>query len=533
MQTLRRARRSQSFAPSPVEVERSLKRLFVLSGATSAAVVAVVVAVLGFVQANRTYLALGLVGAVIAAAGALVGLSDEPNFSIITVLVGASFGGAGLVGWRGDVPLALAAALGAAAVSCTLVLLDRRFTIVGALATPIVAGLVVLRFEAPWAVRIGGFMVAAAIFAAMCLVHLAVTRRYRRLPALLHSLIASTAEAVIVVDSNQSIQMFGGSSEALLGYRSADILGKPFGMLLPLRLRKAQSRQIGQLLEGCDSKGSSELGSQAVIRHRSGAEISVGASFSRFRLDDGRCFVAVLLRDLRPEEAARERLSTLAESRLRLLASVSHELRTPLTAVVGFSELLLSDDAELTRRERREALETIRREAHDVAGVLDDLLVASRLELDQVPLSVGEVDLVDQARHVAASIAAQGVVEVPSSSQVDLVVVGDAARVRQVIRNLVGNALKHGTPPVRIEVERDGEHVVLKVIDGGPGPCPEVADAMFDAFVSGNVPAGRPGSFGLGLSISRSLARAMGGEVEFRRVEDETHFLLRLPLATS
>lgn len=533
MNTLRRSRRSQPFAPSPAEVERSLKRLFVLSGAAAAAFVGVTVATLGLVQANRTYLALGLVGAVIAAAGALVGRSNEPNFSIITVLVGASFGAAGLVGWRGDVPLAVAAALGAAAVSCTLVLLDRRFTIVGALATPIVAGLVVLRFEAPWTVRIVGFVVSATIFAAMCLVHLAVTRRYRRLPALLHSLIASTAEAVIVVDSNQNVQMFGGSAEALLGYRSPDVLGKPFGMLLPLRLRKGQSRQIEQLLGGCGSKGASDLGYQVVIRHLSGAEISVGASFARFSLDDGRCFVSVLLRDLRPEEAARERLSTLAESRLRLLASVSHELRTPLTAVVGYSELLLSDDVELTRRERREALETIRREAHDVAGVLDDLLVASHLELDQVPLRVTEVDLLDQARHVAASIAAPGVVGLPSSSAIGPIVAADAARVRQVIRNLVGNALKHGEPPVRIEVEWDGDRGVLRVIDGGPGPCPEVAEAMFDAFVSGNVPAGRPGSFGLGLSISRSLARAMGGDVEFCRVDDETHFLLSLPLATS
>lgn len=533
MQTLRGSRTSPSFAPSPAEVERSLKRLFVLSGAISAAFVAVVLAVLGFVQANLTYLALGLVGAAIAASGVLVGRSDEPNFSIITVLVGASFGGAGLVGWRGDVPLAMAAALGAAAVSCTLVLLDRRFTIVGALATPIVAGLVVLRFEASWAVRIVGFVAAAAVFAAMCLVHLAVTRRYRRLPALLHSLIESTAEAVVVVDSNQNVQMFSGSSEGLFGYRPSDVLGKPFGMLLPIRLRRNHSRLTTRLFTDCGAQDSPQLGRRIVIRHRSGAEISVGASFSRFRLDDGRCFVSVLLRDLRPEEAARERLSTLAESRLRLLASVSHELRTPLTAVVGFSELLLSGEVELTRRERREALETIRREAHDVAGVLDDLLVASRLELDQVPLRVGEVDLVDQARHVAASIAAQGAVDLPSSSQVDPVVLGDAARVRQVIRNLVGNALKHGSPPVRIEVERDGEHGVLKVIDAGPGPCPEVADSMFDAFVSGNVPAGRPGSFGLGLAISRSLARAMGGDLEFLRLDGETHFILSLPLVTS
>jgi signal transduction histidine kinase len=101
-----------------------------------------------------------------------------------------------------------------------------------------------------------------------------------------------------------------------------------------------------------------------------------------------------------------------------------------------------------------------------------------------------------------------------------------------VIRNLVANALKHGGPTVAVSVAESGTEGAVHVTDAGAGPSPEIEALMFDAFVSGHVPDGRPGSFGLGLSISRRLARAMGGDVRYDRVEGHTRFSLHLPLAT-
>jgi signal transduction histidine kinase len=230
--------------------------------------------------------------------------------------------------------------------------------------------------------------------------------------------------------------------------------------------------------------------------------------------------------------SVRDHYSRLADSRLSLLASVSHELRTPLTGVVGFAELLLSGGGELEEPERRDALLTICREAGDVAAVLDDLLVASRLELDNMPVAGLPVDLAAQVRQVVEGFSPVSARAIEVTADTAPRVTADPARVRQVIRNLVANALKHGGPTVALSVEESGIEGVVHVTDDGSGPSPEVEARMFSAFVSGHVPDGRPGSFGLGLSISRRLARAMGGDVRYDRVGGHTRFSLHLPLTT-
>ena len=233
--------------------------------------------------------------------------------------------------------------------------------------------------------------------------------------------------------------------------------------------------------------------------------------------------------------AIRDYYARLADSRLSLIASVSHELRTPLTGVVGFAELLLAGGGGadgLDGAEKRDALLTICREAGDVAAVLDDLLVASRIELSSLPVAGVPVDLAAQVRQVVEGFAMVAPRPIEVAASIAPRVIADPTRVRQVIRNLVGNALKHGGPTVGVSVSESGTEGVVHVTDDGAGPSPEIEPLMFDAFVSGHVPEGRPGSFGLGLSISRRLARAMGGDLRYDRVGGHTRFSLHLPLTT-
>jgi two-component system sensor histidine kinase MtrB len=111
----------------------------------------------------------------------------------------------------------------------------------------------------------------------------------------------------------------------------------------------------------------------------------------------------------------------------------------------------------------------------------------------------------------------------------DVLCWADPNRVRQIVRNLVSNAIKHGGPTIDVYLEGDGDRAVLTVSDNGAVMNPELEQRMFDRFVHDGVETLLTGSIGLGLSIARSLARTMGGDIRFVRAGGWTNFEVSLP----
>jgi len=201
----------------------------------------------------------------------------------------------------------------------------------------------------------------------------------------------------------------------------------------------------------------------------------------------------------------------------RFLAAVSHEMRTPLNGILGMAQLLRS---QLADPQQGQQLEIMRRSARHLQNVISDLLDLSRiefgrLEIEHEPFSVSET--VREVNELLASIALDKGVDF----QVHLVqplperVRGDASRVKQVLHNLLGNAIKF-TPAggrVVLEAAATPQGLRFSVRDNGQGIAPDEVERIFDAFAqAGAAPARRAGT-GLGLTISRQLARAMGGDV--------------------
>ena len=215
---------------------------------------------------------------------------------------------------------------------------------------------------------------------------------------------------------------------------------------------------------------------------------------------------------------------TRSEERMRaFVADASHELRTPLSGIRGFAELYrmgaLADEADVKRTMSRIESEAVR-----MSGLVEDLLTLARLD-EQRPLQLAPMDLrtlaadalhdttaLDPTRPVRLTGAAGATT--PGAA----LVLGDEARLRQVVTNLVGNAVKH-TPagtPVRIGVGTvDGEGV-LEVADEGPGLTPEQAVRVFERFYRVDASRSRRdgGGAGLGLAIVSALTQAHGGRVE-------------------
>lgn len=222
--------------------------------------------------------------------------------------------------------------------------------------------------------------------------------------------------------------------------------------------------------------------------------------------------------------AAAEQATTAKD---RFIAAVSHELRTPLTAVLGFAEILKTS-ANLTTVERVAMMKAITEEATDLAYLIDDLLVTARGEIGQLSIADSPIAL----RHVVESVvAASGIGPslrvVPGGEAV--VARGDPVRIRQIVRNLVENARKHGGKMIEIELSQEDSRVLLEVRDNGAGISADVAERAFHRYQHFDERVGLTESLGLGLTVSAQLATLMGGALRYDRRDEWTVFTLTLP----
>ena len=222
-----------------------------------------------------------------------------------------------------------------------------------------------------------------------------------------------------------------------------------------------------------------------------------------------------------------ERLTLLDRQKNEFLAAVSHELRTPLTSVLGFAEELAAHPS-LEAEDRAAMAQTISNEARSMEAIVQDLLVAARLQEGQ---TIGVV--VERIPDPAESVRSLATVEarVFDSDPGASAVLADQGRFHQIVRNLLDNAVRHGSPPVEVEVRRRGGLVQIVVRDVGPGVAAEIRDLVFDKYYTSVRPDGRAPTTGIGLWVSRELARLLGGDLVLTDSSGGAEFVLSLPAA--
>ncbi|GBE25201.1 aerobic respiration control sensor protein ArcB [bacterium BMS3Bbin02] len=238
----------------------------------------------------------------------------------------------------------------------------------------------------------------------------------------------------------------------------------------------------------------------------------------------------VVVRDITERKSAENHLRELVRSKDEFIASVSHELRTPLTAVIGFAELLRDTGANLSPGESEEMIRSITEQASDIANIVEDLLVAARAEIDTLHVNEVPVHLRAQLTQVLETT------RVASPHQIEIVgqpviALADPGRVRQILRNLLTNAARYGGTHIQIRMHSDGSSAFLQVCDDGPGVPEHDSETIFEPYRRSHVTPGRPGSVGLGLTVSRTLARLMGGDLTYRYDNGISIFELTLPVS--
>ena len=343
--------------------------------------------------------------------------------------------------------------------------------------------------------------------------------RARRAAEQLAVIVEGSHDAILSTSAALRIQTWNPGAERLLGRAPVEAVGMHLGEVLPVAADAAEWERVAAELR----LGRTVRMDTAAV-HAGGERIDVSAALTPHMGQLGELGgVSSIIRDVRERREA-ERVQQ------EFLAMASHELRNPLAVVKGHAQLLL-------RQGRFDvvAMETIVAQANQLDRLVEDLLLASQVAANRLTLRLVETDLVAEARAAArAQTRPDGPQIRVEAAEERVVVQADTRRLRQVLANLIGNAVKYSPDggEIVVGVRKEEEETSIVIRDQGVGIPAEALPRLFDRFYRVAATAEQAQGLGLGLYITHQLVRAHGGRIT---VESEvgrgSTFTVRLPVA--
>ena len=378
-------------------------------------------------------------------------------------------------------------------------------------------------------------------------------RHLREQRELLKVTLKSIGDAVIATDVAGRISFINPTAEDLTGWDSSEVVGKPLDEVFKI-VNEDTRAKVESPYEAVVRQGLTVgLANHTLLVGKNGAEIPIEDSGAPIRDAKGNIVGAIIVfhdvsqrreaereREhlLKSEQAARLEAELAGRLKDEFLATVSHELRTPLSAILGWATMLKNN--QLKNDDAPKALEVIERNAKAQGEIINDLLDVSqlttgKLTLDRERVEIGAIILAG-AEALRPQAVAKSIEFTVLVQKDEFFVLGDLPRLRQIVANLVSNAVKF-TPDggsVKVSAERVGDRVEIKVSDSGVGIDPQFLPYIFDTFRQGDASTTRPhGGLGLGLSIVRHLVSLHDGEVSVASegAGQGAVFVVKLPLA--
>ncbi len=383
----------------------------------------------------------------------------------------------------------------------------------------------------PWAQRVpwGRLFILTSGLAVAALIWVVVLRRkdtqLRQQKEFSETLIRSSVDGIFAVDRDFRIVVWNRAISVMSGLPPEKAVGRIALDLHPVLYQNGESTRLSAALAG-------ETVTSVDQRYRlpgSGTRY-YSTHYSALHDAAGKIIGALgVVRDITERKSveaelrrAKESAETANRSKSRFLANMSHELRTPMNAVIGVSGILLDNEV---NQEKRAYLDTIRFGAQSLLSIINDILDFSKVDSGQLRFEQAPFDLrmclEKSLEIVGVSVAAKGLdLGYTVDSEVPKMLIGDSTRIRQVIINLVGNAVKfthEGSVFITVTAERqpdDQFKISFIVKDTGIGIPPDKAVNLFKPFQQADESTTRRyGGTGLGLAISKQLVEGMGGHI--------------------
>jgi two-component system sensor histidine kinase/response regulator len=344
-----------------------------------------------------------------------------------------------------------------------------------------------------------------------------------------HSVIESALDCIVCIDGQGIIVEWNRAAEQTFGWRRDEVIGQSVrDLIVPPVYRDAFDAELAEYAASRTSRAL-DVELEGTMQRRDGSDVSVEFGVTA---TDGTSssIITAYVRDVSDRKDTERELAKARDQAIRastvkseFLATMSHEIRTPMNGVLGMTSLLLS--TELSSVQRRHAL-AIEHSAKALLGIINDILDFSKIEAGRIELEHMTFDL---ARHLAEitdllgeKARSKGIeLTCEVESDVPNAVVGDPVRLRQVVTNLVDNAIKYtdrGEVSLHVmlacDASDDKRVLLFEVRDSGQGVPPDVQSKLFNPFVQGDASmTRRHGGTGLGLAICRRLVELMGGEI--------------------
>jgi PAS domain S-box-containing protein len=339
----------------------------------------------------------------------------------------------------------------------------------------------------------------------------------RRQKQYFESLVEVSPVAIVVMDADERVTRWNPAATGLFGWSAEEAVGKLIDELVLEPDQTEESRKVTR--EAIASGRTQHMGRR---RRKDGAVVDVELMLVPLEIDGEHVGFYAIYHDITELQRAREEAEAATQAKSAFLATMSHEIRTPMNAVTGMTDLLLG--TELTG-EQRELAEVVRSSGDALLSVIDDILdyskiEAGKLELERQPFELREC--VEGALDIVAPRAWEKELELGCLIDADAPagIVGDAARLRQVLLNLLSNAVKFtdaGEVVVLVDAEAAGPgsyRLDIAVRDTGIGIPPDRMDRLFASFSQVDASTTRRfGGTGLGLAISKRLVELMGGAI--------------------
>ena len=342
---------------------------------------------------------------------------------------------------------------------------------------------------------------------------------------ILRAVLNSSLDAIIVADQNSKIITFNKGAEKIFGYAESEVVGQAIEILIPESLRAIHKRHVAGFLgserESLMMAGRSEIEGLC----RDGRTFPAAASVTRLPLESG-TLVCVILRNISESVARQNDLRDVkdqavaaSQAKSNFLATMSHEIRSPLHGVLGMIQLIKLGE---TSQRQRQQIEVAEQSGSLLLELINDAIDLSKVEAGFLELKPEPFDLnklltgVTSGYHSA--VVGKGIaLDLAVHEACPGMVIGDPLRLRQILTNLVGNAVKF-TEQGRVELDvrpGSGDHIVFTVSDTGIGLSPDDAKLIFERFLQADPSIERRfGGSGLGLSIVKELVGLMSGELE-------------------
>jgi PAS domain S-box-containing protein len=343
----------------------------------------------------------------------------------------------------------------------------------------------------------------------------------RESEATTRSILNSVNSAIMTIDGDGLIEEFNPSAEKLFGYAASEVMGSNVNVLMPEPHRSAHN---GYLKKYKETGVSTIFGVNREVtgRRKDGSEFSLDLEVSEVEIDSRKLFTGVA-RDVTKLQATRvalEEAKSVAvqanEAKSVFLSRMSHELRTPLNAILGFAQLA---KVNAKSEEQDESATMIIKAGRHLLSLVNEVLDISRVESGQLSISAEAVEFSSVLRDSLALVAPQAELRNITFSDLsveNLVVRADRQRLKQVLLNLLANAVKYSYENglVFIETEATADGVIrISIADDGPGIQPDAMDKLFRPFERLGADTTDIEGTGLGLALSAGLVEAMGGTI--------------------